>query len=54
MGHGSGIKYCSNNILSRLRQCAVTLSIGCSSGKLEENGEYEPYGVVHNYILAGW
>ena len=27
--------------------------MGCSSGKLKEEGKYEPHGMVYNYLHAG-
>lgn len=52
MGHGGGEKYCKGSEIAKLRKCAVTLLMGCSSGVLYENGEYDPDGIVLNYILG--
>lgn len=52
MGHGGGEKYCKGNEIAKLKECAVTLLMGCSSGVLYENGEYDPDGIVLNYILG--
>ena len=38
---------------SHFKQCAVTFLMGCSSGKLLDQGAYEPAGVVWSYLLAG-
>lgn len=27
--------------------------MGCSSGKMESNGEYDPHGYILNYLIAG-
>lgn len=34
-------------------QCAVTFLMGCSSGKLLDQGEFEPAGVAWSYLVAG-
>lgn len=52
-GHGSGAQYIRGRTIKRLRQCAVTFLLGCSSGTLTEAGEYEPYGTPMNYLHAG-
>lgn len=52
-GHGSGAQYIRSKAIKRLRQCAVTMLMGCSSGALTEAGEFEPYGPPVDYMLAG-
>ena len=52
-GHGSGGQYIRARTIKKLDQCAVALLMGCSSGKLKEEGKYEPHGMVYNYLHAG-
>jgi len=52
-GHGSGAQYIRSKTIKRLNQCAVSLLMGCSSGALNEAGEFEPYGTPVNYMHAG-
>lgn len=51
-GHGSGAQYIRGRNIKRLKQCAVTFLMGCSSGRMIECGEFEPYGVPWNYMHA--
>ena len=51
-GHGSGAQYIRGRTIKRLNRCAVTFLMGCSSGKMIECGEFEPYGVPWNYMHA--
>ncbi|EGG18848.1 hypothetical protein DFA_02587 [Cavenderia fasciculata] len=53
MGHGSGEQYCSGKDIQKLSKCAVSMLFGCRSGNLEEQGEYEPTGVILDMLLAG-
>ncbi|KAL8851580.1 MAG: hypothetical protein Q9221_003512 [Calogaya cf. arnoldii] len=52
-GHGSGSQYIRPRTFHRLDKCAVALLMGCSSGKLTEAGEFEPYGTPMSYMQAG-
>ena len=52
-GHGSGGQYIRSRTIKKLDKCAVSLLMGCSSGLLNEAGEYEPYGKPIDYMLAG-
>lgn len=52
-GHGSGAQFIRGRTIRRLDKCAVTFLMGCSSSKLVECGEFEPYGVPWNYMHAG-
>ena len=52
-GHGSGAQYIRGRNIKRLQKCAVTFLMGCSSGKMNECGAFEPYGVPWNYVHAG-
>ncbi|BFZ60702.1 separin protein [Saitoella coloradoensis] len=53
MGHGSGEQYLRSAALNRLKKCAVTLLMGCSSGELKEAGDFEPSGTALSYVIAG-
>jgi separase len=52
-GHGSGAQYIRAREIRKLKKCAVTILMGCSSGSLVEAGEFEPYGPPINYMHAG-
>jgi separase len=52
-GHSAGQAFVRGTTVRQLPSCAVSLLMGCSSGLLETNGEFEPYGYVLNYLLAG-
>ncbi|KAF7503271.1 hypothetical protein GJ744_004029 [Endocarpon pusillum] len=52
-GHGSGAQYIRGRTIKRLKQCAVTFLMGCSSSKMVECGQFEPYGVPYNYLSGG-
>ena len=52
-GHGSGAQFIRGRTIKRLKQCAVTFLMGCSSSKMVECGQFEPYGVPYNYLHAG-
>ncbi|KAG0231028.1 hypothetical protein BGW42_000546 [Actinomortierella wolfii] len=54
-GHSGGEQYIKSHQIRQLlpTRCAVSLLLGCSSGVLTSKGEFDPYGNVLNYILAG-
>ncbi|EFZ00858.2 separin [Metarhizium robertsii ARSEF 23] len=53
-GHGSGAQYIRGKTVRRLEKCrATTFLMGCSSAALTEAGEFECYGPVWNYMMAG-
>ena len=52
-GHGSGAQYLPNSVLRKSDVRAVTWLMGCSSGAITENGEFEPHGTVLSYLMAG-
>ncbi|KAF8247424.1 hypothetical protein K440DRAFT_584672 [Wilcoxina mikolae CBS 423.85] len=52
-GHGSGAHYIPARTIRKLDRCAVACLMGCSSGSLKDAGEFEPYGMPTNYLLAG-
>ncbi|CAN8096498.1 unnamed protein product [Discula destructiva] len=54
MGHGGGAQYIRNRQIRRLEKCrATTLLMGCSSASLNDVGDFEVYGLVWSYMLAG-
>ncbi|KAI1324862.1 peptidase family C50-domain-containing protein [Xylariaceae sp. FL0255] len=53
-GHGSGAQYIRSRTVRQMEKCrATTLLMGCSSASLIHVGDFEPYGPVWNYMLAG-
>lgn len=54
MGHGGGAQYIRNRTIRRLDKCrAAALLMGCSSASLADVGDFECYGLVWSYMLAG-
>lgn len=54
MGHGGGAQYIRNRQIRRLEKCRATaLLMGCSSASLTDVGDFEVYGLVWSYMLAG-
>lgn len=52
-GHGGGEQYLRPSRLRGLKQCAVTMLWGCSSGVLKELGDFDRSGTPYNYLMAG-
>ncbi|KAI8342184.1 peptidase family C50-domain-containing protein [Choanephora cucurbitarum] len=52
-GHSAGQAFMRGTTVRQLPVCAVSLLMGCSSGLIETQGEFDPYGYVLNYLLAG-
>lgn len=53
-GHGSGAQYIRGKTIRKLDKCKpATFLMGCSSAALTEAGEFECYGPVWNYMMAG-
>ncbi|KAI9473965.1 MAG: peptidase family C50-domain-containing protein [Benjaminiella poitrasii] len=52
-GHSAGQAFMRGTTVRQMPKCAVSLLMGCSSGVLESNGQFESYGYVLNYLLAG-
>ncbi|GMK55720.1 hypothetical protein CspeluHIS016_0207760 [Cutaneotrichosporon spelunceum] len=52
-GHGGGEEYLRGHKVRALKRCAVTMLWGCSSGLLREQGDLDPTGTPHDYLLAG-
>lgn len=53
IGHGSGQQYIRAAKIKSLAQCCPTLLLGCSSGALQEAGDYDPWGTPVTYMIAG-
>eukprot|EP01105_Mastigella_eilhardi_P003936 TRINITY_DN1517_c1_g2_i2.p1 TRINITY_DN1517_c1_g2~~TRINITY_DN1517_c1_g2_i2.p1 ORF type:complete len:381 (+),score=101.23 TRINITY_DN1517_c1_g2_i2:664-1806(+) len=52
-GHGTGEQYLAGSAVQQLRRCGVALLMGCSSGSLAAQGDFEPTGMPLHYIIAG-
>jgi len=52
-GHGSGEQYVKSTQIKRLESASLTMLFGCSSGKLREAGDFEPFGTPFTYLLGG-
>ncbi|OAA76399.1 separin [Akanthomyces lecanii RCEF 1005] len=53
-GHGSGAQYIRGKTIRKLDKCKpASFLMGCSSAALTEAGEFECYGPVWNYMMAG-
>jgi hypothetical protein len=52
-GHSTGERYLRGSELSKLGRCAVTMLMGCSSGKLRMAGDFGVEGMPLSYVLAG-
>ncbi|OAQ95747.1 hypothetical protein LLEC1_04516 [Akanthomyces lecanii] len=53
-GHGSGAQYIRGKTIRKLDRCKpASFLMGCSSAALTEAGEFECYGPVWNYMMAG-
>ncbi|KAJ7063427.1 cysteine peptidase C50 [Mycena amicta] len=52
-GHGGAEQYVRSHKIRQLPRCAATMLWGCSSGTLQEMGDFDRVGTPHNYMLAG-
>ena len=52
-GHSTGERYLRGSELAKLSRCAVTMLMGCSSGRLLNAGTFGVEGMPLNYVLAG-
>ena len=52
-GHSTGERYFRGSELAQISRCAVTMLMGCSSGKLRCVGDYGVEGMPLSYMLAG-
>jgi separase len=52
-GHGGGEQYIRGHKIRGLEGHATVLLMGCSSGRLHPSGEFDAWGTVNHYLLAG-
>jgi len=52
-GHGAGERLIRREAVEGLERCGAVLLMGCSSGMLHLNGEFEPTGMAAAYMSAG-
>ena len=52
-GHHDGHQYFQGELIERLPRCAVTLLVGCSSGRLRDQGILDPDGYLLAYLCGG-
>ncbi|MBW0461348.1 hypothetical protein O181_001063 [Austropuccinia psidii MF-1] len=52
-GHGGAEQYIRSSTIKQLRRCAVTMLWGCSSGMLQDQGDFDPTGTPYAYMVAG-
>ena len=51
-GHGGGEQYIKAQQIKRLDTCALSILMGCSSGILSDQGDFDPVGTPNNYLTA--
>ncbi|KAF7730176.1 hypothetical protein EC973_002784 [Apophysomyces ossiformis] len=52
-GHSAGQSFLRGQHIRQLKRCSVALLVGCSSGALDSQGDYDPSGYVMNFLLGG-
>ena len=52
-GHGNAEEFLRREKIAKVRRCAASLLMGCSSGSPEMNGIFDPTTVIHSYLMAG-
>ncbi|ANB11375.1 Esp1p [Sugiyamaella lignohabitans] len=52
VGHGGGERYIRSAKIKGLKKCCPTLLFGCSSGLVQEAGEYDPYGTCMSFMAS--
>ncbi|EGG06631.1 uncharacterized protein MELLADRAFT_36075, partial [Melampsora larici-populina 98AG31] len=52
-GHGGAEQYIRSINIKQLPRCAVTMLWGCSSGMLQDQGDFDPSGTPYAYMIAG-
>jgi separase len=52
-GHGGGEQYIRGHKISNVQSRATVLLMGCSSGKLLDGGDFDPWGTVLHYLISG-
>ncbi|GMG56238.1 unnamed protein product [Ambrosiozyma monospora] len=53
IGHGGGDQYIKSKAIKSMDSIPPTLLLGCSSGRLKQEGVFPPYGTAYNYLLGG-
>ncbi len=53
MGHSGGENYARGQVIRGINTNAKVLLMGCSSGFLKDRGEFDPSGIVIDYLMAG-
>ncbi|THD22286.1 Separin [Fasciola hepatica] len=53
LGHGNGSRFLLQTFNQGMCARAVTLVLGCSSGKPRWEGRHEPYSSLFNHLIAG-
>jgi separase len=51
-GHGGGETFAKGSKIRKLEKCSVSLLFGCSSGRLFQEGDFDAYGTVYDYLLG--
>lgn len=51
-GHGSSEQYLKRDVVAKLPRCSTALLMGCSSGHLRYEGDFEPNGMATSFLLA--
>ncbi|KAL7422127.1 separin protein [Cryptotrichosporon argae] len=52
-GHGGGEQYVRRERVRHLPRCAATMLWGCSSGLLEDQGDFDRTGTPWDYVMGG-
>jgi len=52
-GHGAGERLIGRELVTKLPRCAAMFLMGCSSGQLHLQGDFEPSGMAAAYFSAG-
>jgi len=52
-GHSSGEQYLPSDELKRIKVKSTALLMGCSSGMLKYEGDFDCTGTVMSYCIAG-
>lgn len=52
-GHGGGDQYLPSGVMRRMKQCPGSMLMGCSSGRVRDQGQYDHTGPIWSYLTAG-
>ncbi|KAI8071039.1 peptidase family C50-domain-containing protein [Gongronella butleri] len=52
-GHSAGQSLVRGQVIRQLPRCPVSILMGCSSGALQAQGDFDPHGYALNYLLGG-